>query len=405
MRPLSASGAAGRKGVGVPQVRVWAQAHPLLVDWLVPLALIGPTVAWVMHQEASSVQLWGLAVAGLLPLVARRRAPVPVFTTVVAIALLARTLSMTELARFMAIAVLIALYTVAAHRRRDAVLLCAGLFEVWVVVIALSTPGSQPLIAGVLLTGTGVAAAMIGVDLRTRRAYWEALEDRAVRLERERDQQAQLAAAAERSMIAREVHDIVAHNLSVMVALADAAAATAPREPERAGEAMRQVATTGREAIREMRSLLGALRDKAPEAQRRPQPGIDQLEELLEQVRTAGLPARLTVEGRPTAVPAGAQLAVYRIVQESLTNIRRHADAPTLAHVRLRYLDQEIDVQVTDDGSASTAVSAGTGTGEGHGLIGMRERALSYGGLIEAGPRAGGGWRVHARLSVGRGRG
>jgi len=169
-----------------------------------------------------------------------------------------------------------------------------------------------------------LAAAMIGSNMRARRERLTFLEDRAVRLERERDQREQLAVAGERARIAREMHDVVTHNLSVMVALADGAVFAQPRSPERAMVAMRQVSATGRQAITDMRRFLGVLRSDEPDALRHPMPGIGQLDGLAEQVRAAGLPTRLEVAGEPSVVPAAAQLTVYRLVQEALTNTMKH---------------------------------------------------------------------------------
>jgi len=296
------------------------------------------------------------------------------------------------------VALLIALYTVAARAPLGHALLAAGAFEAWgVPTLVRWSPPAATLPGIVLLTGTGAAAVMTGVNLQTRRAYLAALEDRAARLAKERDQQAQLAVATERARVAREVHDIVAHSLSVMVALADGAAAAAAASPARAGQAMGQVAVTGRQAIGEMRRLVDTLRIDETGADRHPAPGIGQLDDLLTQVRSAGLPARLVVEGRPHRLTQGGQLAVYRIVQESLTNIRKHAHAATGATVRLQYTSEGIEVDITDDGQPAGSRESAVG----HGITGMRERAAAYDGTIQAGPRPGGGWRVRARLSGG----
>jgi signal transduction histidine kinase len=192
------------------------------------------------------------------------------------------------------------------------------------------------------------------------------------------------------------VHDIVTHSLSVMVTLADGAAAASVRSPERAAPVMRQVAATGRQAIGEMRRTVAALRaDTDPDEDAQyPMPGLSDLEDLLAQVRAAGLPVRFSVQGQARPLPPGAQLAVYRIVQESLTNVRKHASGHTGAQVSLRYDPEGIEVEVSDDGQAGDA-----GRDGGHGITGMRERAAAYGGSIAAGPGPGGGWRVRARLA------
>jgi signal transduction histidine kinase len=228
----------------------------------------------------------------------------------------------------------------------------------------------------------------------------EYLQDRAVRLERERDQRAQLAVAGERARIAREMHDIVTHNLSVMVALADGAAFAVERSPERAAAAMRQASSTGRQAITDMRRFLGVLRDDEPDALRHPMPGIAQLGALVEQVRAAGLPTRLEVTGETATVPVAAQLTVYRLVQEALTNSLKHAPAGTRADVRLVCGREELVVVVVDDGAGMPAAKAEQEGAVGHGLAGMRERAAAYGGRLSAGPRPGGGWQVVAMLSL-----
>jgi signal transduction histidine kinase len=237
------------------------------------------------------------------------------------------------------------------------------------------------------------AAVVLGLNVRTRRAYLASVEERAAQLERERDQQGLLAAAAERARIAREMHDIVAHNLSVMIALADGAGYMAEQDPQRAAGAMGQVSETGRHALGEMRRLLGVLREDDSTALA-PQPGLADLEPLLEQVRAAGLHATLETVGAPVALGAGAELTVYRLVQEALTNVLKHAGAHAHATVRLHYDATGVEVEVSDDGHGRARVAVGAGQG----LNGMRERAAVYGGELEAGPAPGGGWRVRTRL-------
>jgi signal transduction histidine kinase len=397
MAQSSGDGRSKRWQVRASNACDWFGRNPVAVDVVIPLALTIVSIGrFAADHKSGSVGLWLVMVGVLSPLALRRRAPEAVFATVTAVALLAVAIAR-ELGPVLAAALLLALYTVAAHRTRRTALICAGLFEAWTVIALVRwAPEGEKLSAIVLMTGTATAAVMIGVNLQTRRAYLAALEDRAARLERERDQQARLAVAQERTRIAREVHDIVSHSLSVMVALADGAAATAPTSPPRAAGAMRQVADTGRQAIGEMRRMLGTLRTDEPGADRHPQPGIAQLEGLLAEVRAAGLPCRLTVEGRPRELAPGAQLAVYRIVQESLTNIRKHADGPTGARVQLHYLEESIELEIADDGRRNGAAAARPG----HGVAGMRERAAAYGGTVDAGPVATGGWRVHTRLHL-----
>ena len=302
------------------------------------------------------------------------------------------------------IASLVAFYTVAAYKPLRGVVLAAVTMEAWVVLINFGGAGvKEPQRAASLLAQSALlaAAGFAGYCARTRRAYLEAAQDRAGRLERERDQQAQLAAAAERARIAREVHDIVAHNIAVMIALADGAAYTAETNPGQAASVMGQVAATGRSALGEMRRLVGVLREPATPGHA-PQPGLDDLEELIASVRAAGLPARLTVTGPPFALPPSAQLALYRITQEALTNTLKHAPGTT-AQVRLAYLPGQVELEVTDDGRTGAVPPGGESAGlpgGGHGIAGMRERAATFGGQVSAGPRSGGGWLVRTVLRL-----
>ena len=236
------------------------------------------------------------------------------------------------------LALLIALYTVAAHESRRARAARRGRARGSARVLAAlrwqPDGGFRQFIA---LSALTVAAALLGTSVRHRRALLASLEDRATRLELERDQQGQLAAAAERARIAREMHDIVAHNLTVMIALADGAVFAADRAPEKATSAMETVSATGRQALSEMRRLLGVLREDDGDAALVPQPGVPQIDQLVEQVRAAGLQVTLEVAGDGRALPAGAQLTVFRLVQEALTNTLKHAGASAAARVRLRY--------------------------------------------------------------------
>lgn len=251
-----------------------------------------------------------------------------------------------------------------------------------------------------------VFVALLGIAVRTRREYTEALVERAHRLEHERDQQARLAAAAERTRIAREMHDIIGHNLSVITGLADGGSYAAAKSPERAAQALEAIGTTSRQALSELRRLLGVLRDDHPDADRAPQPALDDLLPLIDQVRRAGLPVTLDLHndpGQPRTEPTpGRQLTVYRVVQESLTNTLKHAgppaDAPLSATVALTNTPTHIEATITDSGAGTPRDVIPT---LGQGIMGMRERAALYNGTIEAGPLPDhGGWRVHLRLPL-----
>jgi signal transduction histidine kinase len=253
-----------------------------------------------------------------------------------------------------------------------------------------------PLWDALILSTAFATALLLGAYLQTRRAYLAELEERARRLEHEREQQDRLAVAAERARIAREMHDIVAHNLAVMVALADGAAAVTPGTPLRGVDMMRQTALTGRQALTEIRRLIGLLRVSEEDGRLAPQPGLDDLDELVGQVRAAGLAVTLTRTGTCAGLGPGAELAIYRIVQEALTNTIKHAGQHATAQVRLSCDGTEADVEITDDGGDRVTAPARPG----HGLTGMTERAASYGGRVEAGPDAARGWRVHAHLGL-----
>ena len=335
--------------------------------------------------------------AGLaVPLLWRRRFPLPVFLVISAVAFLQWS---SDRPLFADVALLVAFYTIAARDSLRRSVLAACVLEVGCLLAAASwAPHGPWLVLFVLLSGMAAAAFFVGTTMRARRAHLAELEDRAQRLELERDQQARLAVAGERARIAREMHDIVAHNLSVMIALADGASLTIREDAERAAVAIGQVSATGRQALSQMRRLLGVLRDDDDDSATAmaPQPGLGDLEHLLAQVRLVGLRGELVTEGQPPAQLApGLQLTVYRLVQEALTNVLKHAVGATVAVVRLTFRHDRLEVEVTDDGTGSASRSSG-----GHGITGMRERAAVYGGVVEAGPSARTGWRVRSGFDL-----
>ena len=359
--------------------------HPLVADTLLALVVLAISATTARGRPES----WLLTIALVAPLVWRRRAPFAVFLAIAGVAFVQWLIDQALLAD---IALLVAIYTVAAHEPRRRFVIAAAILELGIVLATARWAINSNLPVLVFLTGMGTAAAVLGINVGTRRAHLATLEERAAQLERERDQQGRLAAAAERARIAREMHDIVAHNLSVIVALADGAGYMASSDPARSAGAMEQVSRTGRNALGEMRRLLGVLND-GEAAALAPVPGLQELDGLLEQVRAAGLPVALETSGTPLELGPGAELTVYRLVQEALTNTLKHAGAGARATVRLRYFDDGVEVEVTDDGRGLGRIGAG-----GQGLSGMRERAAVYGGSIEAGPVPAGGWRVHTRL-------
>ncbi|MEV0783537.1 sensor histidine kinase [Streptomyces sp. NPDC050423] len=256
----------------------------------------------------------------------------------------------------------------------------------------------------VVMTVPFVLAWVLGDSMRTRRAYFDQLEERAARLEREREAQSKVAVAAERARIARELHDVVAHNVSVMVVQADGAAFVMDAAPDQARQALETISSTGRQALAEMRRLLGVLRtgDVQESGEYVPQPDVEQIEDLVDQVRRSGLTVDFKIEGTPRPLPSGVELTAYRIVQEALTNTRKHGGPNAGASVRLVYFDDGLGLLVEDDGrgAAHELYEDGGADGAGHGMIGMRERVGMVGGTLDAGPRPGGGFRISALLPL-----
>jgi signal transduction histidine kinase len=244
-------------------------------------------------------------------------------------------------------------------------------------------------------------AWVIGDNIRTRRAYLAELEARAARLEREREERDARAVIEERARIARELHDVIAHNVSVMVVQASAGDELFETDPARARESLRSVASTGRAALTELRRLLGVIRaeeERETGPSYAPQPGIAYLDDLVRQVQETGLAVELSVLGRPRALPEGVGLCAYRIVQEALTNTLKHAEA-TSAQVSVRYVEDALELQVLDDGRGASPANGDSHAG--HGLIGMRERVALFGGELTARPRgADQGYEVRARLPL-----
>ncbi|MER5888314.1 histidine kinase [Streptomyces sp. NPDC001941] len=242
--------------------------------------------------------------------------------------------------------------------------------------------------------------ALLALGVRMRRESTASLEERAHRLEVERDQQAQLAAAAERARIAREMHDIIGHNLSVITGLADGGRYAAAKSPERAAQALDAIGTTSRQALADLRRLLGVLREDEEGAARAPQPTLDDLDDLVDGVRTAGLPVRLVRRGPASPLSPGRQLTVYRVVQEALTNTLKHAGTDARAEVTLAYGEKTLTATVTDTGTPTHGTGPGGMGSPGQGLTGMRERAALFDGTLDAGPRPDAGWRVALRIPL-----
>ncbi len=382
------------RATGYPAYRELARrVSDVLAVLLAAASAVNSAYRFSAHPDPALVIVLALTA---VPLYVRRTWPVPVFGIILAACI--GTAIWGSYRTIDGLALLFALYTVAALRPLRQALACAGVLAAGIVGIAVAVGGSSWWYDAILVCGLYGAGLGLGLYSGTRRAYLAELTDRAARLERERDQQGELAAAAERARIAREMHDIVAHNLTVMVTLSEAATAAAASSPERAAEAMRSLSATGRRALADTRRLLGVLRQD-PGGDLRPVPGLAQLDGLIEQVRSAGLDTTLEITGPVPDLPEGVQLTVYRLVQEALTNTLKHAGPGATATVGLRFSPGELRVEVDDDGAGSASgPGPGPGGAPGGGLLGMRERVRAYGGEVRAGPREPHGWRVCARL-------
>ncbi|MET8449461.1 sensor histidine kinase [Streptomyces sp. NPDC005209] len=387
--------------------------HPTWVDtfWAVVLfGLSGVSVMSVERAPEHHMSLGGgLAVSAVLSLVValRRRYPEAMLLLALATGLAQLVLDVeTTVANF---AMLVITYTVAMIGARWASRLALTVSLGAAILAQIRWPEHQTSFLGqvaivVFQTVPFALAWVLGDSMRTRRAYFAQLEERAARLEKEREAQAKVAVAAERARIARELHDVVAHNVSVMVVQADGAAYVLDAAPDQAKKALETISSTGRQALAEMRRLLGVLRtgEHQESGEYVPQPDVEQIDELVEKCRTSGLPVDFKVEGTPRPLPSGVELTAYRIVQEALTNTRKHGGENAGASVRLVYFDDGLGLLIEDDGKGAPheLYEEGGADGQGHGLIGMRERVGMVGGTLDAGPRPGGGFRISALLPL-----
>jgi signal transduction histidine kinase len=351
-------------GDSIRGAHVPALTYPLMLGFL-------PAVALRRRWPGSTFTLMALAQAGLVVLRTQPSADV--------------------------LAWLVAPYSVAAYAGRRVQLVIAGATAAMLVLLGLPLGHDWlPRVGAIRLIVLGAGAWIAGMVVRSRRAAVLEVRQRAHRLEMEREEHARQVAAQERLRIARELHDIVAHKLSIVVVQAQAAQRVG--DPARATRLMVTVEETGRSALEEMRRLLGVLRPSPEEpaaSPPHPQPALAQLDALLDQVRAAGLPVSLTRSGEPVPLPDALDLSAYRIVQEALTNALKHA-GPAHAAVHLRYHPDHLEITVADDGHGAPAPAPSSG----HGLTGMRERAALLGGVLRAGPQPHGGFRVHATLPI-----
>jgi signal transduction histidine kinase len=334
----------------------------------------------------------------LLPLLWRRRAPSVTLALTAAAFLVQSSFGVFLRAD---VALLVALYSVTLHGRlRHLPWACAAAVAS-LLPVAARVSGLVSFWEALFFLLTAVTAAVaLGLAVRIRRAQLASLRDRAVRLEIERDQRSRLATATERVRVAREMHDIIGHNLSVMITLADGGAYAADVAPERSKEALRLVGDAGRQALGELRRMLGVLREEADGAELAPQPGIADLDALCARIRAAGPEVVYRSAGELDHLDQGVQLMAYRIVQEAFTNTLNHAGPHTRIDVSVAAEGPALRIRVRDDGRADAATQPRPATEQGHGLAGMRERAALYGGTVDAGPAPGGGWVVSAVLDI-----
>ncbi len=382
----------------------WMKARPGAVDAVVAVMITGLSLPAMWSDPLDSASGYRpasvtgalLVVLSTLPVAWRRRSPLRVLA-VVAVAAMAY-----EVAGFsstLPFGLLVALYTVGAYCDRRHSRLAGGLVGAALVVVLLQARWEPSALQVVANLAIFAMAWLVGDNVQVNRTRVADLAERAGRAERERQAEALRAAGEERSRIARELHDIIAHSLSVMIVQAGGARRVLSRDPGQAAEALASIESTGRQAMTEMRRLLGVLRDDRHDHQVSfaPQPSLSSLPALVEHCAAAGLRVSIEVTGAERGLPPGVDLSAYRIVQEALTNVLRHAGTKT-ATVRVAYGDGGVELEIHDDGNGKAVEAAGEGNG--HGLAGMRERVQLFGGDLVAGPQPGGGFRVTARLPL-----
>jgi signal transduction histidine kinase len=375
---------------------VFDSALALVAAGLATALFVSEFVGWGLPRGTLALG-YALVLLHTLPLVARRRFPGAVLVLNVASGLAFAAIGLPPF--FLGPAILVAIYSVAAYGSRWVAVAGLALAEVGLAASPRTPlkPGTEELVG---YMGILAAAWLLGHFAHNYRAYAARLEERTAELERAREELARRAVTEERLRLARELHDVVAHAMSVITVQSGVGAHVADSRPEEVGKALAAIEATSRAALTELRRLLGVLRqDGEPQANLTPVPGLANLEGLLAELAKAGLAVRLRVEGRPSPLPAGLDLSAYRIVQEALTNVVKHA-GPATAQVMICYRDHEVAVEVIDDGRGVGAVAGDGRRRTGHGLIGMRERVAAFGGDLEVGPRPGGGFRVAARLPL-----
>ncbi|MDH6626805.1 signal transduction histidine kinase [Streptomyces sp. LBL] len=391
----------------IERARRRLKAHPLALDAILATGVLACMVAgsfvdpgghrgdWTLRTPAPlSLVLMAL---GATALVFRRRAPMTVLALTGSFSLIEAVAS--DPRAPVAMAAVIALYTVAATTDRPTTWR-AGLLTMTVLTGASMLAGPLPWYAQenlAIFAWTGIGATA-GDAVRSRRAFIHAIRERAERAERTHEEEARRRVAEERLRIARDLHDVVAHHIALVNVQAGVAAHVMDKRPDQAKEALAHVREASRSALNELRATVGLLRQSGdPEAPTEPAPGLDRLDELVGTFRSAGLRIEVARADHGTALPAAVGLAAYRVIQEALTNVQKHAGTEAKAEVSVVRVGPDMEITVLDDGSGEDDHSA---DGGGHGLLGMRERVTALRGTLTTGPRYGGGFRVHAILPV-----
>lgn len=336
---------------------------------------------------------------GAAALVIRRRHPVVTVMVTGATVAAMFALDIDHQGPFILLPMLVALYTATeAGHRTAAIVASASVLTVFTALVLVSPPrAANDGTIGLLWASGWIAAAIVtGEVVRNRRNYLRAVEDRADEAERTREQEAQRRATEERLRIARELHDVLGHSLSLINVRAGVAAHVLDQQPTEAREALETIRTTSKQALDELRDTLGAFQQTDEPAPRHPAPSLARVDQLLRPIERAGVRVDVTTTGRPRPLPAAVDRAAYRIVQESLTNVLRHADADAVTVV-LNYREDQLRIEVTDSGNGTVAPE---GLRPGRGITGMRARATAMGGRLELATPPGGGFQVRARLPV-----
>ncbi len=400
---------AGRSRLNIEQVKLFEKIQPrqlgldaLIAAGTLTLALVSrlaipPDIAAAFSREFDGLQLF-LIILMTVPLALRRVYPTPVFFVILAAWVVERALNYPETLAWTGL--IIAFYTIGAELSRKSSLRIGGITALFILggtgigVATLETISGVSLVTTMIIT---VTPLLVGREIHEQRRRVQELRERVGRAERDREEKAYRAVADERTRIARELHDVVAHQMTVMTLQADGARRIAEGSDPRVVKALKTISDTGHSALTEMRRMVGLLRAPEEASDTEPLPHLAEVEQLVEKVRAAGVPVDLEVEGDVRRLADGTELSAYRIIQESLTNSVRHGGPDVTAKVAISYSEDQLNLLIVDDGRGASAES---GDEVGHGIVGMRERITVLGGEFSAGPRTGGGYQIHAIIPI-----